>query len=358
MTSVLFITSTPDQRASTANLDVIIEEVLRRPGCRAELWYLRCFPEHRPRPGSRTVDRLRTWLPCRILDAAGLGTAAAGIRGIRLRRWLRRTAPDIVVLDDGLGSRVIEGWRPRPRLVVRLNDGEPEHRHLEPDPLRSADLVIVPAGSDQSNCAVAGPTTDEYPFHWSPAKRILSENGRHERRTELGLPTDRVLVVGWGDDGWLDGPDLFIRTLWALEHRHAIPAHGAWFGFDSDRLELDRLRAEARRCGIEGRFHFRPNRSLDDRFCGDAVLLPYRSTAGTVPAVTAALSGAVTVVFEAAEVHHPMVRRVRDLDVEAAARALADGLRQPGPPRDDLARRFDPAALVDDILGTVAEARR
>ena len=51
-------------------------------------------------------------------------------------------------------------------------------------------------------------------------------------RRRLGIPVDVPLVVGWGADPWLDGPDLLVRTLWALEHRQgdrrarAVAGHG------------------------------------------------------------------------------------------------------------------------------------
>lgn len=352
--SLLFITPAPDERESTANLARLVEEANRRSGCTAELWYLRCAPEHQQMPNSRNVDGLRTWLPVRLLERLGLGRSAAALRGVRLRWWLHRARPDVVVLDDGLGRRVVEQWRPPPAIVVRRNRTPPEHLHMESRPEGDPDLWMVPAGDERPSGSA--PVLTEHPFVDSPARRNRNPLVRRQVRQRLDLPVDECLVVGWGRDGWLDGPDLFVRALWALEHRHGLLAHGVWFGLAIDEQDGARIRGEAERCGLQHRFHLRDDQHPDDRLCGDGVLLPYRSTADPTEVLDAAFCGAVTVTFTAAQVAHPLVVQVRDLDVDAAAGALVAGLQVEAEVRSDTARHyFDPSPVVTELVALAVQ---
>ena len=114
--------------------------------------------------------------------------------------------------------------------------------------------------------------------------------------------------------------------MWALEQRHGVEVHGAWFGLTADNDEADRLRREADRCGVGARFHHRRLDSIDGRLCGDAAFLPYRSTAPRDEVLQVTCSGTFVVAFAAAQVDHPLIRTVPDLDVEEAAASLAEGL--------------------------------
>lgn len=354
---MLVITAAPDERPSTRNLSLILDEVNRRPDARATLWYLRSAPEHVERPGTRVVDSLRTWPPCAALDAVGLAKPAAWIRGRRLRGWLREVDPDVVVLDDGLGARVLDPLSPRPPVVVRRNAVTPEHQHLEPPPEESADLLVVPAGTEAEDTDV--PTLVEHTYGHAYGSHFASAEERGAIRERYDLPTAGPLLVGWGDDGWLDGPDLFIRTMWALAERHGVEIDGVWFGLTADADEVDRLRREAERCGVGDRFHHRPAVSTALRLCGDAVLVPYRTVATADDVVVPALAGCVVVAFEATGVEDPDVTLVPDLDVEAAAAALAEGLRQDRAEREAQRHwRLDPRLLVDGVLDLAGARRR
>lgn len=357
--SVLVVTGSPDDRASTANLDLILDELESRPDVRTSLWYLRAAPHQRPRADARIVDALRTWRPAALLDGVGMQRPAAWLRGRRLRWWMREVVPDVVVLDDGLGARVLDGLGLDPRVVIRRNDAPPEHPHLEPEPATTADLVIRTAAiaAAEGIDADRGDTIEypfQRPFRYLDGLRFADPAVRDAARTDQSLPTGVPLVVGWGDDGWLDGPDLFIRVLWALEHRFGLLAHGAWFGLTTDPHEVDRLLQEARRCGVEDRFHHRPADRIEGRLCGDAVLLPYRSETAADDVLEATCTGAVVVTFTAAGVHDPLVDTVADLDVEDAAARLAPGLRGDDVERVDRSvtslRHFEPGPLVDDLL--------
>lgn len=354
---MLVLTGSPVQREGSENLVMLVDALDSRTDCRATLWYLRAARHQRRVPGSRVVDDLRTWAPARALDAAGLVKPASWLRGRRLRRWLREVDPSVVVLDDGMGARVLDPLPQRPGIVVRRNADLPEHPHLEPPPTTDADLVVVPA-SDPSEPPPGAQVSVEYPFRFSHGKRFADDSTRREARQALDLPLDEPLVVGWGDDGWLDGPDLFIRVLWALGDRHGQEVHGAWLGLAADPDEAARLGREAERCGVADRFHHRTDDGIAGRLCGDAVLLPYRSAARSDDVLDAAFSGAVVVTFDAAEVDDPDVRSVRDLDVDAAAAALVAGLAEPRPDRTvRRRRRFDPEPLAQDVLAVARPTR-
>lgn len=78
-------------------------------------------------PGSRTVDHLRTSRVSRMLRRMGLHATSLHLAGIRLRWWYLRAAPDVVILDDGVGGRVLA--RPPDCVIVRENYEQPEGLH-------------------------------------------------------------------------------------------------------------------------------------------------------------------------------------------------------------------------------------
>lgn len=328
------------------------------------MWYLRHSDARSPERGTRVVDSLRTWPPCAILDRLGLGGAAAHLRGLRLRMWLRQVRPDVVVLDDGLGRRVIESVRPPPRIVVRHNEAPPEHLHMEPSPVEpaDADLVIVPYGHSSPTVVDSPSTVEEFltAARSRAAGRMAEAAAMRSVRRRYRLPEDQPLVVGWGDDGWLDGPDLFIRFLWTLEHHQGVSAHGVWFGLTSDRNEVERLEVEARRCGLGDRFHHRSENDIEGHMCGDGVFLPYRSAGSDTELedlLEIACSGSLVVTFEASPADDPLIRRIANLDLEPAAATMAEGLEADRASRSAAARlRFE--ALPRDILALGSEPAR
>ncbi|MFM7068006.1 MAG: hypothetical protein ACKOYM_00970, partial [Actinomycetes bacterium] len=322
--SVLVVTALPDERPSTAQLYRLCDQ-LRSDGARVTIWYLRRLDHQVPPAGTRVVDDLRTSRTLSLLDRVGAGALSLRLRGQILRSWLRTVQPDVVLLDDGLGERVLDPLRTTPPLVVRHNQQPPEFAELEPLPRRVGAITIAAperaaAFDDVPDLYTelpSSPTAMEgLPFR-DPSVRART-------RAAYELPTDRTLVTGWGDDGWLDGPDLFVRILWALEARHGIAVDGAWFGLAADANEADRLVAEAQRCGLAGRFWHRPEYQLDGPLSGDAVLLPHRSPTDPDERLAAMVTGAGVVTFESASPPGPGVVRVADLDVEAAATALAE----------------------------------
>jgi hypothetical protein len=349
--SVLVVAALPDDRESTGYLEMLVDELSARPGVRATVWYLRELHYQGVPPDRHVVDRLRTLPGLRQLDAVGAGKLAHAVRGRVLRRWYRKVAPDVVVLDDGLGLRVLDVADPRPPVVVRHNPEPPPYAELEPPARRTGDLTVVAA-------ARAGEFTDVPDAYVQLPWATGAEAGRPYRdpearsrvRRQFDLPTDVPLVVGWGDDGWLDGPDLFVRTLWALEHRHGVAAHGVWFGLSSDPREAERLCTEAARCGLADRFWHRPQVGIDAQSCGDVVLLPYRSPVDPVDLAPALVSGAGLVTFRSTAPLGPGVDRVDELDVEAAAAAVAGALRADRSARTDQTAHLTPGPLADQVV--------
>lgn len=358
--SVLVLTALPDDRESTAQLDLLVDELRTRRGARVTVWYLRCLDHQTPPPGTRVVDRLRTIAPLRVLDATGLGAPASWLRGRMLRRWMADVRPDLVLLDDGLGDRVLDVLDPRPPVVVRHNLHLPDFAELEPPPRARGDLTIVPPTAEETDddptVLLELPWPD--PDGTDPGRPFRDPSRRDAARAALDLPVDVPLVVGWGDDGWLDGPDLFVRTLWALEQRHGVAAHGVWFGLSADRREAERILIEGERCGLTGRLHHRPAITLDGQLCGDAVLLPYRSPTDPADLLPAMVAGAAVVTFRSTAPVGPGVVRVDELDVEAAATALAAALAEDRAVRIEHAAHLMPEPIAAALVALAAPDRR
>ncbi len=340
--SILVVTARPDQRRSTDVLRLLVEHLERRSDTRVAVWFLRCDQDggdDDPWPGSRVVDDLRTWWPNRLLIGGPGQRTAAAIQGLRLRSWLREVDPDVALLDDGLGNRVLDPW-PRPVVrLVRTNPEPPRGAEMEPPPLTSGDAVVS---------AVADRTAGDVPHLQLPVLRrrslalpMADPAGRRRVRSRLGIPEDVQLVVGWGEDAWIDGTDLFVRTLWALGERHGVRPHALWLGLSSDQHEADRIRTEADRCGLGDRFHLHPLTEEIERYAGDAVLLPTRVPGEDTELILNALCVGQVVVATRDDHLPDQAFAMPPLDVEAAATALRDGLAGN---RDE---RFERSRLLD-----------
>lgn len=338
--SVLIVTSSDDRRDSTAALR-LIADTLGRHGVKVTVFLLRRdASDPTGWPGAIVVDDLRTWEPAARVEQLTSPAVAGRLRGARLRWWLRQADPDIAILDDGLGVRVIEPLRRRPVVVARLNAEEPADRHLRERSVRDPDLVVAPVGMEVDSPA---PVLREPRFQRVDRDEASDPAGRRLLRRQLGIPEDAVVVGGWGNDGWLDGPDLFIRCLWALEHRHGIAAHGLWSG-DERPDEVERFEEEAKRCGLEGRYHHRPYDLLGETpveaLGADVVLLPSRAPLVPDHVTLAVDSGLTVVTSTAAELDGEGIEVVEHLDLDGAAARLAAALAAPRP-RQTPAEVFD-----------------
>lgn len=361
--SVLMVLSAPDERRSTENLALIVREMASRPDVSVHVWYLRVYPEHRAWPRSRNLDSLRTWWPARLLERLVSARLADVLRGLRLRWWFLQVRPDVVLLDDGLGERILtprmQRNRPRPVVVSRANPMPPLGTALEPDPITRPDLALVLPRTEVDAVTQVRTMPSTYVVDYPPTPlQYSAARARHIRRT-LDVPPDLPLVVGWGHDAWLDGPDLFVRALWALEHRYGVVARGLWLGLD-EAPDIERLRAEAVMCGVSDRFHVRAEDTEAARFCGDAAFLPFRDGNDSLDLTILLLAGLGVVTFDTDGARDPMVVEVPPLDVDAAAAALAPMLTGD---RDAVAQRIRRRRLdvlsfwVDEFLRQTREIR-
>lgn len=348
--SILLISASPDRRRSTVLLAQTYAALRRRDDVVVEAWFLRCAWNQSPWREALVVDDLRTWMPAAALERIGAVTAAGALRGLRLRWWLRRTSPDLVVLDDGLGARVLEHVPSEPLIMVRRNPDPPVTLFAEPPLSSDPDFWLTPPGDDHATTA---PIVIEYETRddWAAARRAGADDHRRRTRERLGLPVDVPLVSGWGDTGWLDGPDVFVRCLWAMQAHHGSLAHGVWFGSYDDVHERERLRSEAERCGVSDRFHHLPAHDVYTSLCGDVVLLPYRDATDDEQVLTSICSGAAVVTFPVTTVTDPSVRVAPHLDVDAAAAHVVEALAENREERwRDTLRRLDLQSLIDELI--------
>ena len=351
--SLLVISAVPDDRPSTSTLVAFVDELRRRPDVRAQLWFLRDGDGgggSAEGDADRVVDDLRRNRLATLLESAGLGRLAGVLRGRLLRRWWNHAAPDAVVLDDGLGARVLAGRSVT--TVVRTNERPPADAALEDGPLASADLWIVSDGSAEehrgSEVVPVPPVLKD--LHSSVAYCESDERDRVRRR--LGLPERQPLVLGWGADPWLDGVDVFVRALWILEHVHGVVAHGAWIGCEAIEDDTDRLMSEVRRCALDGRVSFLADGDAEARFCGDVVLLPHRSVDPELaPLDEVLVTGAQVVCSTASRLEGTGITVVADLDASAAGAALARCLADDrGRVAAHVGRAYHVGPWVDDLL--------
>lgn len=347
--SLLVVTNSYDERASTKALRLVTDSLRAEHGADVTVLLLRRHVSEPVRtatatflgrpatwPGARVVDDLRRWIPAAVAERLGAGGLAHRLRGLRLRWWIRRAAPDAVLLDDGLGHRVIEHLRRKPVLIVRLNEEEPPLGSLESEVTEVADLVVAAVGIEPRRLAGhrarATPVLYEHRFRELGTMPSLARTDtRESTRTRLGLPLDAVVVSGWGGDGWLDGPDLFVRTLWALHDRHGLEAHGIWFGSQQPE-EVRRLTDEAQRCGLGDRYHLAPYEGIGlapgDATCADVVVLPTRDALLREHLLAPIVCGLTIVTFDAADLDDPAVVSAADLDIDELASLAASALKE------------------------------
>ena len=353
--AVLVITAAPDHRPSTDTLRVVLDELRRRPEVDLTVWLLRVTPEEETWPGAVIVDSLREWAPAAVLESVGVPRVPAAMRGLRRRAWNRAAHPDVVILDDRFGERVLVGTPGKPVIVWRVNETLPVHADWEPEPIASPSIVLALPGAEvrvpTGAVRIDSPHVRDY-----SRQRALGELAQRRRTREvLGLPADGPLVVGWGDDGWIDGPELFVRMLWSVEQRHGVAAHGLWLGLGADPHEVARLQAEAERCGVGDRLHMRSADTEAARFCGDVVFLPYRSPGEPTEILSAVSSGLAVVTFPTCPVTDPAVRVVDHLDVDAAAAQIVEAL---GGDRAELAASAEQRLDVGPWTSRLLEAAR
>lgn len=361
--SILIVTSTPDHRDSTTELATIVTELRRRPGARVNVWFLR-HGESSPWPGSRVVDDLRTLPLPSVIDKIGLSLVAGVIRGRMLRRWWAEAGPDVVLLDDALGERLIPDDRSGLVVVHRTNPVPPNNAGLETPPTHAADIELVPRDGNPLGGPPEGPpgrivltTTPRSDFE--PARPFIDAGSRAIVRKRLGLPSEGLLVVGWGEHAWFDGPDMFVRTIWNLRERHGVDAHGLWAGSD-EQGEVDAVLAdETARCDLSEHLTHLPRSTIDVRLCGDVAFLPYRDDGDLGYVREASITGCPVITFPVWPSKDPLLQTVDHLDLEAAAEAIIEASHLDRATRAATAGgTLDVGPFVDDLLAAVADTRR
>jgi hypothetical protein len=328
--NVLVVTMAPGDRPSARSLDYLVDALRRAGDTRVDIWYLH-DPDDAAPPDAKVVDSLRTWKPAAWLAALGLQLVAGRLRGWRLRRWAADLRPDVVVLDDGFGARLLSAIPGRPSIVIRLNDEPAPLVHLESAPRTDGDMLLVsmlvPDGDPSLARAAEVVRMSSHLGTVAMADELRRDvdRDRAAARPRWGVPDEVPVIVGWGDDGWIHGGDLFVRALWHLEHQHGMVVHGVWAEHRDVDVHPGELMAEAERCGVADRLHL-----VDDvesqRWAGDAVFLPYRYPLVETDLMPAAIVAMRVVVFEPVDLHAPWITTVPYLDLDAAAAALAVAL--------------------------------
>lgn len=353
---VLAVLLEPGPQPGLDQWRTLIDAAAQHPDAAVRCWFLRDRRNERWADAGN-VDDLRTWAPNRALGSVGLGIVASWLRGRRLRARFAEVDPDVIVLDAGWGERILGAAGDRPVIAVR---DDPWPVDADPDEARHPEAGAIVL-AEHPDGASGDPTEGRRPIvHWSP---YLTEVGswqaglveeRHRQRAAIGVAPDAPVVVGWGEDGWVDGSDLFVRTLWYLSDRHGIDATGVWIAPMSDATEVERLRSEAERCGLADRLVLvEPGAGVDLR-CGDVVHLPRRvPLEWEIPATCAACD--LTLVT-CAEAPFPArwIRSVALLDLPGAAAALHRALEEGRP---SWAPEVDPVGVLDR-LGRAVDAAR
>lgn len=340
--TILFVLGSPEERPSTDRLLASLSAIktwstVNQTSVHLHVWYLRSKPEQNPWPNTFVVDSLRTFGPARALEWVRLDRPAAGVRGRLLAARWRRVAPDIVVFDDGVGDRIIPAGE-HPIVVDRVNVDCDEFSSWEPPEQHQRSLIWATAGADPATASHVGSTQapvvwePDFPRRFDAARAMRAQPARMATRQRLGVEGQLPLVVGWGRDGWSDAPELIMRALWVLEHRHNVAASGLWLGPGLDDRTTSRLLADAERAGLGGRLTFAVTDGVAERCCGDAIFLPHRSPDIGVDLVPEAIAGCRAVVFWP-DYADPSIASLIDvvapLDLEAAAAALAAALTEP-----------------------------
>lgn len=348
---VLVVTAESDGRFSTAALRRIVRELGTRPGVEVTTFLLRAGAGPFDDWGRvRVVDDLRTHPVSRAL--AFLGTRPSGwFKGRVLRRWLAEVDPDVVLLDDGLGERVVQPMSGvRPLVVVRPNVELPASAELESASLlEEADLVLCAAakGIEAADSLESSHLVDAQNL------AALAAIARAAARQRWSIPAHEPLIVGWGSDPWLDGTGLFIRTLWYLQHRHDLRAHGLWLGLTPNDDASAELQMEVERCELSERMHFQELVDDGARLAGDAVFLPHRADSQVDHVIDAVASGSTVVGFAPAILDDPSCLTVAPLDLDGAARALVAALREDSQRRWNRTMRLDVGRWVSTFIDAI-----
>jgi hypothetical protein len=284
---VLVVSAAPDARRSSASLRRAVVRLARERELSVEWWFLRDAAGDADLMGAgvsvlvgagvsvRVVDQLRTSSISSVLGRLGAHAVAARVAGLRLRIWWRRAAPDVVVLDDGLGGRVLPD-RPPP-VIVRVTPVAPDGPAAD-EPVWSGPVAgrwyapgVAAAGADPAEMSAA----EQLELAWSsPAP---SDAAAAVRRA-AGLPVDQPVVCWPAGDG--DELDVMLGWLARGDARFDRPAQVVWVDPNLTTESHARVAAAARRAGVADRLHQRAALSPELARAADASVAGADAPAG------------------------------------------------------------------------------
>lgn len=338
--SVLVISAAPDERLSTSGLREIVNALKADPRLRVTTWFLRAGSRQEEWPDARIVDSLRSWGPVSTLRSRGLEGPANALSGMRLRLWRLKARPEVVLLDDGLGGRVL-GVVKSEKVVVRSNPVAPADAGLETawSGLVAAEIVGAHAAATTNAPAMNEPTWSKGPAEVAPRTLVPPK----QVRALFGLPTDPVLL------GCVTTahphPALLDRCLELRQHLAAEldrEVHLLWSQPDLSKAHLTQIAELAKSVGANAQVHPRPQATTTLLSACDAVVATH------APAEIAALESAgvaITVVGELA-------------DPRAVAKGLDAALRINREERAAQARRDqDPKRFIAYLVNHLATLR-
>lgn len=356
---VLVVTAAPDRRDSTASLRELTRELAAVAATTVEVWFLRDgsnegggpvveSPEGRWGGRVRVVDALRTWAPVRLLRRVGLHGPADHLAGLRLRIWQRRFRPDVVVLDDALGGRVLEPGR-APSVIVRCTSAPPADADDEARWTGRVDAFLV--APDARRPPDAAPARAARPTLFEPIRRSLpTEPPKSEllaARTLYGLPDEGPLIV-WVADAPMTAPTPSpdaLETLGVLAGLDVVPAglpHTVLVDAAWSRERLAALQAGARSLALAGRVHARPAAAVPLLFAADVVV--GARSAVDLPLELALLRSGIGVV-------DPTGQSSKDLALQVAELVALDRSQR----RRAAAPLFDATSVALDVLRVGAD---
>lgn len=310
-TTLLVVSAAPDCRASTKRLKQLVDRWSGRHDMSVRTWFLRSGPLRFQWPDALVVDDLRTWAPVHLSGSIGLRALSHVLSGRRLRWWLAAEAPDVVLLDDGLGSRVLCGMDVE--VAVRFNEVSPVDvgREVEWHGATSARLVSV--GSAVSRSSDGVPTILESTS--SPA--VLGDPVPYRRVLMLDPGAVLVSVDGWLDAAAARAAAVFATRLAELMRRRVDLV---WF---RDAVGHEDLAARLPPVGSGVRFLQRPAGQRPWHLLAEVALV-LDCTMHDEDVVERVRSGQVVVGPRPARVLDPGVIRgsVEDAEVSAAVAGL------------------------------------
>lgn len=344
---MLVISASPDHRSSTATLRDVVAELRRRPEVTTHAWLLR-HGTGRTWDGARVVDDLRADALAETVDRLRIAPVSDFVRGRRLRSWLARAAPDVVLLDDGLGTRLLDHLPGTSATIVRFNPERPTDEHLEPPAATSCDLTIASGGTVPAAVAAANTLMLPSLHDHELALPFVDWEARAMVRRRLGISVDGALIVGWSDDPTPAALRSFVGVLNTVGDGPDQAPNGLWLGGPPDALRI--MEAEAERLSTRIRLHHRIATSVDARLCGDATFLP-DSSRSTVEVREALVTGMAVVSHTSCGLKDPSVVVVPSDSNSDAAAALADAMAGGRNQRSAQAiDRYDVRPWVDRFL--------